>query len=68
MLINDVFSFDKNKLPKIILISVAILRGMCDTIENIILLCTLYTYPRINELAISIAANFTLVKFVSIKV
>ena len=68
MLINDVFSFEKNKLTTIIIFSVPILRGMCDTIENIILLWTLYTYPKINELAISISAKFTLVKLMCIKV
>lgn len=68
MLINDVYSFEKSRLTTIIIFSVPILRGMCDTIENIILLRTLYTYPRINELAISISAKFTSAKLMSIKV
>lgn len=68
MLINDVYSFEKSRLITIIIFSVPILRGICDMIENIILLWTLYTYPRINELAISISAKFTSVKLLSIMV
>lgn len=68
MLINDVFSFERSKLITIIIFSVPILRGICDMIENIILLWTLYTYSRINELAISISAKFTLAKLMCIKV
>ena len=67
MLINDVFSFERSKLTTIIIFSVPILRGICDIIENIILLRTLYTYPRINELAISISSKFTSAKLICIK-
>lgn len=68
MLINDVFSFERSKLTTLIIFSVPILRGICDIIENIILLWTLYTYPKINELAISVSAKFTSAKLMSIKV
>lgn len=68
MLINDVFSFERSRLTTFIIFSVPILRGICDIIENIILLWTLHTYPRINELAIFISAKFTSVKLMSIKV
>lgn len=67
MLINDVFSFERSKFTTIIIFSVPILRGICDMIENVILLWTLYTYPRINELAISVSAKFTSAKLMSIK-
>ncbi|MGN0485084.1 MAG: hypothetical protein ACI4HI_16185 [Lachnospiraceae bacterium] len=68
MLINDVFSFERSRLTTIIIFSVPILRGICDMIENIILLWTLYTYPKINELAISVSAKFTSAKLLCIKV
>ena len=47
---------------------VPIFRGICDIIENAILLWTLHTYPVINEMAISISAKFTMAKLMSIKV
>lgn len=68
MLIKDVFSFKKSKFISLIIFGVPILRGICDIIENIILLWTLYTYPKISKLAISVAAKFTSAKLVSIKV
>ena len=67
MLINDVFSFERSKFTTIIIFSVPVLRGICDMIENVILLWTLYTYPRINEWAISVSAKFTSAKLMSIK-
>ena len=68
MVTNAVFSF-KNSMPvKIIIFGVPVLRGICDIIENIILLTTLYTYPSINETAISVSAKFTMVKLMCVKV
>ncbi|MEE1306104.1 MAG: hypothetical protein U0K68_13320 [Agathobacter sp.] len=68
MIINDVFWFNKNKIISIIIYGAPILRGICDIIENTIILLTLHTYPRINELAISISSRFTSIKLMSIKV
>lgn len=68
MLTNDVFSFKRSRLITFIIFGVPILRGICDMIENIIILWTLHTYPRINDLAISISAKFTSAKLMSIKV
>ncbi|MDD6038973.1 MAG: hypothetical protein PUD20_09310 [bacterium] len=68
MLTNDLFSFERSKLITLIIFGVPIFRGICDIIENAILLWTLHTYPRINELAISISAKFTAAKLMSIRI
>lgn len=68
MLVNDVFSFERSKLITYIIFGVPIFRGICDIIENAILLWTLHTYPVINEMAISISAKFTSAKLMSIKI
>lgn len=68
MLINDVYSFERSRLIKIFIFGIPVFRGICDIIENAILLWTLHTYPRINELAISISAKFTWAKLMSIRV
>ena len=68
MLINDVYSFERSTFITFIIFGVPIFRGICDIIENAILLWTLHTYPIINEMAISISAKFTMAKLMSIKV
>ena len=67
MLIYDAYSFNENKLVKAVIIGIPILRGLCDIVENAILLRTLYTFPKVNEVAISIASFFTKTKLWCIK-
>lgn len=67
MLINDAYSFNENRLLKIVIFGIPILRGLCDVIENAILLRTLFTFPRVNEVAISISSYFTQMKLWCIK-
>ena len=66
MLTRDVFSFERSKWITMIVCSIPILRGICDMIENAVLLWTLSAYPKISELAISISAKATSVKLMSI--
>jgi len=54
LILNDVYSFRKSIISSVVLFSIPIFRGICDIIENIILLRIVCTYPRINETAISI--------------
>ena len=68
MVTNAVFSLKKSMPVKIIIFGVPVIRGICDIIENIILLKTLYTYPLINETAVSVSAKFTTVKLMCVKV
>ena len=67
MLIHDVYSFNENRMVKAFIIGIPILRGLCDMIENTILLRTLFTFPKVNEIAIAIAAFFTQMKLWCIK-
>lgn len=67
MLIHDVYSFNENRLVKAFIIGIPILRGLCDMIENTILLRTLFTFPKVNESAIAISAFFTQMKLWCIK-
>ena len=62
-----VYSFNENRLVKACIIGIPILRGLCDMIENTILLRTLFTFPKVNEIAIAIAAFFTQMKLWCIK-
>ncbi len=67
MLIHTVYSFNGNTLVKAVIIGIPVLRGLCDAIENAILLRTLFTFPRVNEIAISISSFFTRTKLWCIK-
>mgnify|MGYP005606737891 FL=1 len=67
MLIHDVYSFNENRMVKAFIIGIPILRGLCDMIENTILLRTLFTFPKVNEIAISISSFFTQMKLWCIK-
>ena len=68
MLINDIYHFQKSRIITIIIFGVPILRGICDMIENTILLWTLNTYPKINETAIFISSGFTAAKLICIRI
>lgn len=68
MLIYDVYSFNENRLIKTVIIGIPILRALCDMIENAVLLRTLFTFPKVNEIAISISSFFTQTKLWCIKV
>jgi len=67
MLIQDVYSFNANRMVKVVIIGLPIIRGLCDMIENTILVRTLFTFPKVNEIAISISAFFTQMKLWCIK-
>lgn len=68
MLINDVFSFQKNRTVTIAITAVPVIRGLCDIVENVILLVTINTFPQINETAISVSARFTQAKLLCIRI
>ena len=68
MLICDVYSFNENGMVRSVIIGITVLRGICDMIENGILLRTLFTFPKVNDIAISISAFFTRMKLWCIKV
>ena len=67
MLLRDVYSLCESQLLKVVILAVPVLRGFCDIVENTILLRTLFTFPKVNELAISISNCFTQVKLECIK-
>lgn len=67
MLSDIAYSWRKNKLISVIVFGVPVLRGICDIVENIILLQTLCTFPQVNETAISICAGFTTAKLLLIR-
>lgn len=67
MISDAVFSKRKRTITSVVIFGVPVLRGICDIVENVILLRTLFTFPQINETAISISAGFTAAKLLLIK-
>ena len=62
VMICDLYSFVNNVRIRAIIVGVSVLRGLCDGVENFILLRTLFTFPEINESAIVVSAFFTWMK------
>ena len=58
----DLYAFMNGKRIRAIIIGISVLRGLCDGVENSILLRTLFTFPEINEKAIAVSALFTQIK------
>lgn len=61
------FSWRKKKWISVIIFGVPVLRGVCDIVENVILLRTLCTFPKISETAIFVCAGFTSAKLFLIR-
>lgn len=67
MITHDIYAFSRNSVLQKVVIAIPILRSIFDIIENAILLRTLFTFPRINETAISVSSCFTQAKLLCIK-
>lgn len=67
MLSDIAYSWRKKKWISVMVFGVPVLRGICDIVENILLLRTLYTFPKISETAVSISAGFTTAKLLLIR-
>lgn len=68
LLLNLVFSWNIKKKHAYIIWSIPILRGLCDVVENTLLLITLNEYPKLNERMIQISSFATKTKILLIQV
>lgn len=67
VMINDIYSFTDSRILAVVVSFVPLFRGICDIIENIILLRSIYIFPRINEVTIMVSSRFTWLKLMSIR-
>lgn len=56
------FSWSKSRLLRLFIIFIPVARGLCDIIENSLLLTVLLTYPQKHEHMITIASKATFMK------
>lgn len=64
----DIYRFSDNMILKRLFVAVPIFRGVCDIVENTILLNTVNSFPSVNETAITVSSYFTQAKLISIRV
>lgn len=67
MYFTELFSWWKSTKGKIVICSIPILRGLFDIVENIILLSTLFTFPKVNDTAIRFSMICTNAKLWMVK-
>lgn len=61
------FSWCKDTMSKLMVCSIPILRGIFDMVENSILLSTLFTFPKVNDIAIRTSMGCTYAKLWMVK-